>query len=432
MNALNYEAVHFIGIGGVGMSGMAFILSESGIRVTGSDLVENQMICTLRQSGIQASIGFHKAENLPSTCDLVVFSSAISSDNPEIIEAKKRGIPMLRRGLFLAELGKGFPFTIAVSGSHGKTTATAMLVHIFKCLGVKPAYMIGGSVAGWSTSASLGEGQVFITEIDESDGTQSYFKPDVSIILNVEDDHAWSAGGKDELFESFRQVASNSKHCFVWKDAHTQELLNDIETVTLISTHEIDPHLQVPQIGQHNLIDASMALEAALAYGLDKYSIIKALASFPGVKRRMTKHGEDVARQILLLEDYAHHPTELDCFYKALQEIANGRKLVIVFQPHRYERIKRYHREFSRVLAKFDQVILLPPFAAWKADQGLADPKKLLSELNPGQGIYWQDAFGELPAYALNFFPNQNVIVSIVGAGDISKLVEPLTKVYGL
>ncbi|MCK5834237.1 MAG: hypothetical protein KAG98_00715 [Lentisphaeria bacterium] len=429
---LDYESVHFIGIGGVGMSGMATILKESGTKVTGSDLVSNHSIIGLRSSGIEIKIGPHQTFNVSKDCDLVVFSSAVGTSNPEMIEAKRRGIPVIRRGLFLAELGKSFPFTIAVSGSHGKTTTTAMLVHIFKSLELNPAYMVGGAVATWSTNASLGSGKVFITEIDESDGTQSYFEPDLSIILNIEDDHAWSAGGKDQLFESFKTVAQKSKQCFSWKGAHTQELLSTIGTVIMVSDENLDPKLTVPQIGQHNLIDATMALQAALAYGLKKDDVIKALSTFPGVKRRMTKHGEDLDRQLLLLEDYAHHPTELACFYEALQEVANGRKLVIIFQPHRYERIKRYHHEFSLVLAKFDQVILLPPFAAWKADQSLADPKLLLSELVEGQGIYWQGTPDELPAYALKFFPIEQVIVSVVGAGDIAKLVEPLTQAFGL
>ena len=430
MNKLNYERVHFIGIGGVGMSGMATILNELGIFVTGSDLIENQMIVSLKKSGIKVSIGHQQGSNLPVSCDLVVFSSAVQVDNLELVEANNRGIKTIRRGLFLAELGQSFPFTIAVSGSHGKTTTTAMLVHIFKTIGFDPAYMVGGAVATWSSNASFGAGQVFITEIDESDGTQSYFHPDVSIILNVEDDHAWSAGGKDQLFESFRQVAQNSNQCFVWSNTQTQELLGELDSVTLIM--DVDSQIKVPQIGNHNLIDASMALQVALAYGLDRSAIIEALASFPGVKRRMTQHGEDSARQILLLEDYAHHPTELDCFYDALQEIANGRSLVIVFQPHRYERIKRYHREFSTVLAKFDQVILLPPFAAWKADQGLADPRLLMSELNAGQAIYWEGELSDLPQAAVDFFPSEKVIVSIVGAGDISNIVEPVIKAFGL
>jgi len=432
MNVLNYEIVHFIGIGGVGMSGMAIILKELGCQVTGSDLVQNQSTIGLTASGIEVSIGSHQAENIPKGCELIVFSSAVSASNPEMVEAKKRGIPTIRRGLFLAELGHKFPFTIAVSGSHGKTTTTAMIAHVFKNLGVNPAYMVGGTIANWSANASLGSGEVFITEIDESDGTQSYFEPDISIILNVEDDHAWSAGGKDALFDSFKKVAQNSQKCYVWKEPLAEKLLSSVDTVTMVTSANIEPKLVIPQVGQHNLIDATMALQAALAYGFKKEEVIEALANFPGVKRRMTKHGEDVDRQLLLFEDYAHHPTELECFYEALQEIANGRKLVIIFQPHRYERIKRYHHQFAKVLAKFDQVILLPPFAAWTADQSLADPKLLLTELTEGQGIYWQGTSEELPGYAIEFFPSEQVIVSVVGAGDIAQLVGPLTQAFGL
>ena len=431
MNDLDYGAVHFIGIGGVGMSGMATILDEFGTKVTGSDLVTNQSIVNMKKSGIRISIGPHQALNLPTRCDLVVFSSAIPTDNPELVAAIRKGVPTIRRGLFLAELGQRFPFTIAISGSHGKTTTTAMLVHIFKSLGLNPAFMVGGTVATWSTSASFGAGKIFITEIDESDGTQRYFYPDVSVILNVEDDHAWSAGGKDELFDSFRQVALNSKQCFAWKDSHTQNLLHSIESVTLVSEQAIDSQLKVPQIGHHNLIDANMALQAALAYGLDRKQVMTALATFPGVKRRMSTHGEDSERNILLIEDYAHHPTELECFYGALQEIANGRKLVIIFQPHRYERIKRYHQEFSKVLSKFDKVILCPPFAAWKADQSLADPKLLMRELSPDQGVYWEGNFSDLPKYVVEHCPSEEVVISVVGAGDISQLVEPLAQALG-
>ena len=408
------------------MSGMASILLELGASVSGSDLKESSTTTRLVVQGAKISIGTHQAEHIPSGCDLVIFSSAVNPTNKEYIEAKAQNIRLVRRGIFLAELAKGFTSTIAVSGSHGKTTTTAMLVHIFKSCGLDPAYMIGGSVIGNGANASAGDQTVFITEIDESDGTQAFFKPHISLILNIEDDHAWSAGGVKALFESFQSVARVSNHCFAWKSHDTTKLLSPFSSVEFIDQADIPNQLEVPQIGLHNLIDATMAMKAALAYGLDQTQIIDALSTFPGVKRRMTTHGKDESRNLILLEDYAHHPTELDFLYHALRGVSQGKELAIIFQPHRYERVKRYHKEFSEVLAKFDKVILVPPFAAWKQDSALADPKLLLVDSDPEKVKYCEKPLTTVPQLALDFFPTTNAIIAVVGAGDVASIIPEL------
>jgi UDP-N-acetylmuramate--alanine ligase len=174
-----------------------------------------------------------------------------------------------------------------------------------------------------------------------------------------------------------------------------------------------------------------MALEVSRRFGLAGSAILKALSTFPGVCRRMMTHGYDAQRQLLLMEDYAHHPTELDCLFQALKEQAGDRALAIIFQPHRYERIKHYHHQFSEVLSKFDRVILLSPFAAWKTDYDLADPRLLLAEMEEGQGVFWSGDFSQLPEFALQFFPSSQVVIAVVGAGDVTQVVNPLKKVLG-
>ena len=425
--------IHFIGIGGVGMSGIALILSELGYSISGSDLIRSYGSKALEALGVSLEYGPHCGENLPPETDIVVYSSAVTPENLEYVTAIHKGIRLVRRGEFLAEMAMSFPVSVAVSGSHGKTTTTAMLVHILKENGLNPAYMVGGAVCGWESAASAGDAKILVTEIDESDGTQAHFLPTIALILNIEDDHAWSAGGTDALFQSFRTVAESSEQTFAFCDGMTESVLSGVNQVEFLTEDDIPAELTVPQAGLHNRKNAYAAILAAEQLGISRLNAIKAMATFPGVSRRMTTIADDKIRDFTLIEDYAHHPTEVRATIDALREAYPNRNLAVIFQPHRYERVKRYKAEFAMELKAADQIWVTPPFAAWVNDDSLASPEEIVSLMNHKNAVYIDtpnDDFTDLVREIRANIATDNVVLAVFGAGTITKLCPVLKDIY--
>ena len=207
---LPWKHIHFTGIGGAGMSALAHLMLQRGIQVTGSDLEMNKSVKMLQQSGAEINIGH--MEFIPEDSDILVYSAAVSEDNPELKAAQKLGISSIKRGKFLAEVAARYDTVIAVAGSHGKTTVTSMIAHILRICGKSPDYVIGGTPAGGMPAAAAGSGKFFITEADESDRSLALLSPSIGVVVNVEDDHSWSAGGRDKLFEAFKTFADQSEH----------------------------------------------------------------------------------------------------------------------------------------------------------------------------------------------------------------------------
>lgn len=424
---------HFIGIGGVGMSGIALLVSGLGASVSGSDLEETLSVKMLSNQGVDVVVGPHSAGNVPNDVDVVVFSSAVKPDNPERIRADQLNVRVVRRGEFLAELAKEFDFSIAVSGSHGKTTTTAMMAHILKESGKNPAFMVGGKVIGWQNSAGIGDAKILVTEIDESDGTQAFFHANCAVILNIEDDHAWSAGGREKLFDSFRKVANQSQKTFAWGGEFPNQILQSVEQVEFLNEDKIPEELSVPQVGAHNRYNAYAALKAVGQVGISEKQAIEALKSFPGVDRRMTTLFENENTNFTLLEDYAHHPTELRSLLNALHESWPNRSINLIFQPHRFERVKRYGSEFAVELSAADSVVVVSPFAAWCNDSDLANPKQIADEIVDTKKIYIDvknDDFTEVVNHVKTNFPKENSVIAIVGAGTITRIGPNLTDYY--
>ena len=364
-----YRKVHFIGVGGVGMSGLALILLERGVEVSGSDTSVSDYTTRLQARGAEITFQ-HAAENVPQTADLLVYSSAVPKDNPEMVAASEKGIRTVQRGIFLAELADYYPCVIAVAGSHGKTTTTAMIAHILRQCGVKPAFLVGGDVQGWPANASAGARQVFVTEVDESDGTQAYLKATYGVVVSVEDDHCWNVGGESELKSCFETFAKKADFILAWKSEEVEKLFKNHERLTLYSEADIPSGMEVGVPGDYNLINATLALRVVERLGLDRRKVINALQSFPGVKRRFTKWLATPDNAKVVIEDYAHHPTELKAVMSALRREYPEHCLNVIFQPHRFERVRRYGREFSRVLEDADNVTVVRPFAAWKRNPG--------------------------------------------------------------
>jgi UDP-N-acetylmuramate--alanine ligase len=406
------------------MSGIATILLDCGVCISGSDEVNSPGTDRLLARGAAIGRG-HAAANLPTAADVVVYSSAVSPANPELAAAQQRQLPCIRRGEFLARLATFFECVIAVGGSHGKTTTTAMIAHILKECGLRPGFLIGGEVNGWELPATAGSGRILVTEVDESDGTQAFMHSTCAVVTNIEDDHCWSLGGIEPLEACFQTFAALAQRVICWSTPATQRLFADLRQVTYLEPTAIPANLALPVPGQHNRTNATLAVEAAVAAGAEREEAIQALSSFPGVGRRMTERFVSPDRQVRIVEDYAHHPTELQAALQTLREAYPESRLVAVFQPHRFERVKRYAQDFSRILATADRVVVVRPFAAWVGDGDIADPSSIARDITDVPCRYWDGEFDALAADLLQDLRTRpgEAVVAVIGAGDVNRVI---------
>lgn len=418
-----WRHVHLTGVGGVGMAGLAHILADLGVRVTGTDEKDSDMLQSLRLRGMDVQTGHDAAQ--VADADTLVYSSAVSEANPERRMAVSCDIPTLRRGDFLAQLAELFPNVVAVAGSHGKTTTTAMLAHIMQRCGMEPGFLVGGRIDGWARSACVGKGEVLITEVDESDGTQALMRCSHAIIVNIEDDHCWSVGGMEALERCFAEFADRADHVIAWSCEASDRLLAEHPHVHLLSRQDMPDGLALPFAGEHNRVNATLALEAALQLGIDRTDALAALTTFPGVVRRLTEHLVSSVGAVALVEDYAHHPTELRAALAALREHYPAHRLLVVFQPHRHERVRRYAGAFAKELSQADEVIVFRPFAAWTDDDGLADPEEIARGIAGVPSRYWDGPIETLSGAVANRARacRSPLVVAVIGAGDVGALV---------
>jgi UDP-N-acetylmuramate--alanine ligase len=407
--------LHFIGIGGAGMSGLALICAELGASVSGSDRSESSYMERLRAAGLDPIIG-HDAANLPEGAEVVV-STAIGADNPELALARERGVEPIHRGALLAELCAEKRL-IAVAGTHGKTTTTAMLVWALRGLAAGPAFFVGGEVPGLgpggeAANAGWGSGEWVIAEADESDGSFLDLKPEIAVVTNIEMDHHSRWGSVAELRAAFGQFTSGARAVVRPEDS------------------ELEIELAVP--GHHNLLNARATVLAAEAAGFEPAKVAGALADFPGVKRRLELKGSRDG--VRIYDDYAHHPTEVRAALSALREQGPGR-LVAVFQPHLYSRTKAFGEEFGVALALADEVVVLEVYPAREQPVGeLAGVSGLqvaqaAAERMGGRRVFWlpdpkADALARLLDRNQAVGVSDQVLVTI-GAGDVFKLGEAL------
>jgi UDP-N-acetylmuramate--alanine ligase len=412
--------LHFIGIGGAGMSGLALVCAELGASVTGSDRRESSYMERLRAAGLDPIVG-HDAANLPEGAEVVV-STAIGADNPELALARERGVEPIHRGALLAELCAEKRL-IAVAGTHGKTTTTAMLVWALRGLGADPAFFVGGEVPGLgpggeAANAGWGSGEWVIAEADESDGSFLDLKPEIAVVTNIEMDHHSRWGSVAELRAAFAEFTAGARAVVRPEDS------------------ELEIELAVP--GQHNLLNARAAVLAAQAAGFEPAKVAAALADFPGVKRRLELKGSRDG--VRIYDDYAHHPTEVRAALSALREQGSGR-LIAVFQPHLYSRTKAFGVEFGAALALADEVVVLDVYPAREQPVGeLAGVSGLqvaqaAAERMGGRRVFW---LPDPKADALARLLDRNHAVGVVeqvlvtiGAGDVFKLGEALVSREG-
>ncbi len=425
MLSFPWNNVHFVGVGGVGMSGLALILLESGVSVSGSDQDYTKGCRRVERYGGTVYSGHSAAQVAPDT-DVLVYTSAVDEENPELLEAEQRNISMYRRGEFLARMAQCFGTVVGVAGSHGKTTTTAFLAHILKRVGWQPGYLIGGEVPAWPAPAAAGRGDVFVTEVDESDGTQALMHCTYGVVLNVEDDHCWRLGGEEDLKKCFHNFASNAQELVVaQEDSTMRELFSDHANAVFVSEGEYSSKVEIPVPGEHNRRNAGTALAIAEAMGAPLDACRAALKDFPGVSRRMTVHYEDPGGHVRLVEDYAHHPTELKAALETIREEFPGHEMTVVFQPHRFERVRRYAAGFAEVLQEVERVVVTDPFAAWMTASEPVDVRKILPEKPKGEAFYWNKTYEELAKKLVGEVEMQEspAVIIVVGAGDIEKII---------
>lgn len=382
--------VHFIGIGGIGMSGIARVLIEMGYQITGSDLRDNSNVADLRELGARVFIG-HRAENVDPSVDVVVYSSAVDHQNPEILKARQIGIPIITRGEMLAELFR-LKEGIAVSGSHGKTTTTSMIASILENAGYDPTVIIGGKLQRVGGNAKLGRGDLLISEADESDGSFLKLSPIVAVVTNIDREHLDFYGSYEKLVESFSgfvdSVPFYGFSVVNGDDGGVREAVREIgkKVITCsvegqgdVFARDLAPEkgrygftvfwggkelgrINLPIGGRHNVYNALLSTAVALNLGIDFSTIRESLESFRNADRRMDFKG--VVNGMPVFDDYGHHPTEMNCVISALREMYPSKRIALVFQPHRYSRTHLLFDDFVKVLNLPDKTYILEIFPA--------------------------------------------------------------------
>nr|WP_246859531.1 UDP-N-acetylmuramate--L-alanine ligase [Dickeya oryzae] len=456
--------IHFVGIGGAGMGGIAEVLANEGYEISGSDLAPNAVTQQLTDLG--ARIYFHHRPENVNEASVVVVSSAISADNPEIIAAHEARIPVIRRAEMLAELMR-FRHGIAIAGTHGKTTTTAMVTSIYAEAGLDPTFVNGGLVKAAGTHARLGSSRYLIAEADESDASFLHLQPMVAIVTNIEADHMDTYQGD---FENLKQTFINFLHNLPFyghavmclDDAVIRELLPKVGRHITTYGFSEDADVRVADYrqvgaqglftlarqgkpllnvtlnapGRHNALNAAAAVAVATEEGIDDESILQALVRFQGTGRRFDFLGEFPLQPVngksgsaMLVDDYGHHPTEVDATIKAARAGWPDKRLVMVFQPHRYTRTRDLYDDFAHVLSQVDVLLMLDVYPAGEAPIPGADSRSLCRTIR-GRGkidpimVPDVETLPELLAQALQ----GDDLVLVQGAGNIGKLARRLAE----
>lgn len=440
--------VHFVGIGGSGMSGIARILLGMGHKVTGSDLRDTSNVAALRELGAEIRIG-HAAEHLGNP-DTVVVTSALWPTNPEYLLAKQRGIPVIHRSQALAYLTTKHRL-VAVAGAHGKTTSTGMIITALLELGVSPSFVNGGVIAALGSSSAAGTDDLFVIEADESDGSFLHYDTAIALITNVDPDHLDHYGSLEAFEAEFGKFAQGAKE-FVAISAddpgavrvtgllHGKRIITfgraESATVRLTEvdasgarvsfTVQVDgvghsAELSIP--GEHNAINAAGALAVLTGLGFDAGAALAAIATFGGTERRFELHGE--RRGVRVYDDFAHHPTEVSAALKAARAVVGEGKLITVFQPHLYSRTRLMHREFAEALSASDQVVVLDIYAAREDPEPGVTGVLVANSFADQTQVHYVPNWDDAPDVAASLAHDGDFIITM-GCGDVYRMVPAL------
>jgi len=418
------RALHFIGIGGAGMSGLALVAKQLGATVTGSDQAESSYAERLRAAGIEPVIG-HDAANLPDGAEVVV-STAIPDDNPELAAAREAGVPVLHRGDLLGELSR-MKRTIAVGGTHGKTTTASMIALALLDTGREPAFLIGGELRAAGTNASWGAGEWAVIEADESDRSFLKLRRDVAVVTNVELDHHATYGSLSELQEAFAEFTGVAETVVSGTGGLGADNLEIGPGTSRFEVDGAEVELQVP--GEHNILNALAALAALRAAGVEPAEAAPALAKFTGAGRRFEPHGR-TASGAEVYDDYAHHPTEVRATLAAARTLG-PRRLVAAFQPHLYSRTEMLAREFGQALALADLIVVLDIYRAREHPEDFPGVSGYLvaeaaADAAGGRPVWWMPAIDDAERNLRAELTEGDVFISL-GAGNVDELAKRLT-----
>ena len=424
--------LHFVGIGGAGMSGLALVAKQLGADVSGSDRAESSYSARLQAVGIEPAIG-HAADNVPDGADVVV-STAIPESNPELARARELALRVLHRGELLAEVA-GLKRSIAVAGAHGKTTTTGMLAHVLRETGRDPAFVIGGELREAGTNAAWGEGDWIVVEADESDRSFLKLDPDVAVITNVELDHHTTYGSEADLIAAFDEFAAKAGEVIAWADApigadaRRYALPEDVHLVAGGSRFVVDGtdvELRVP--GAHNILNALAALAASQAAGVPLAEAAPALATFDGTGRRFEPRGATAAGA-RIFDDYAHHPTEVRATLEAAKTLGADR-VVAVFQPHLYSRTQHLAKQFGDALATADAAMVVDIYPARERAEDYPGVTGYLvaratAAAAHGRPVWWIPSMDEAQQVLAKELREGDVLLTL-GAGNVDSLAERL------
>jgi UDP-N-acetylmuramate--alanine ligase len=456
------KQLHFIGIGGSGMSGIAEVLLSLGYQVSGSDLSESASVKRLRTLGATIIIG-HAANNIAGA-DVVVISSAVKADNPEVIAAKAARIPVVARAMMLAELMR-FKQGIAIAGTHGKTTTTSLISHVLDCAGLDPTCVIGGRLNSIGTNARLGKGEYLVAEADESDASFLYLKPIMAVVTNIDQDHMETyahdfAKLKSAFVEFLEHLPFYGLAVLCADDANVREIMPRLSkpmmtygfsehaelralnvrasnakmlfsTVQQRDGRTLDIELNLP--GMHNVLNALSAIAIAREVGVADENIAKALASFTGVGRRFQRYGDvKIAGggAYTLVDDYGHHPVEMAATIAAARGAFPERRVLLAFQPHRFTRTRDLFEDFVRVLSTVDELVLADVYAAGEAAIVAADGRALMRAIRVAGKIEptFVDTADEIAAAVEDRVRDGDVVITM-GAGSVGGVAPRLANV---
>ena len=445
--------VHFIGIGGIGMSGIAEVLHTLGYKVQGSDQADSQNVQRLREKGIECMVG-HKAENL-GAAEVVVVSSAVKKNNPELIAAREKLLPVVRRAEMLAEIMR-FRNAIAIGGTHGKTTTTSMVAALLDAGGLDPTVVNGGIINAYGTNARMGQGDWMVAEADESDGTFLKLPADIAIVTNIDPEHLDHYGSFDKVRDAFRQFVENVPFygfgVMCIDHPEVQALVSKIEDRRVITygenkqadvrfsnvrmdgvvsefdvvirdrkqgTETTIEGLRLPMPGKHNISNATAAITVAHQLGIGPDAIRAGLASFGGVKRRFTRTGS--WNGVEVFDDYGHHPVEIKAVLKAARSACKG-KVIAIAQPHRFTRLRDLFDDFASCFNDADTIMVAPVYAAGEDPIEGITSEALVARIRAGghrDARYIEGAAAIAPLVKEMAEPGDFVVM--LGAGNITQ-----------
>ncbi|RDX36260.1 UDP-N-acetylmuramate--L-alanine ligase [Kangiella sp. HD9-110m-PIT-SAG07] len=448
------KRIHFVGIGGAGMSGIAEVLLNLGYAVSGSDLRQSHVTERLKKLGAEIFLG-HRSNNILDV-DVVVCSTAIPKNNPEIEAAKERRVPIVRRAEMLSELMR-FRHGIAVAGTHGKTTTTSLLASIYAEGGYDPTFVIGGLLNSAGSNAKLGKSRYFIAEADESDASFLHLQPMVSVVTNIEADHMDTYGGdfknlENNFIEFLHNLPFYGLAVMCIDDETVLELIPKLSRPTVTygfdkkadvraidykqkgtksyfkvvrrdCVGQLDIELNLP--GEHNVQNALAAIAVATDDGVSDKAIQKALAEFEGIGRRFQMYGDFTVndKTVTLVDDYGHHPSEVNATIKALRKSWPERRLVMVYQPHRYSRTRDLYEDFCSVLSEVDELLMLEVYSAGEEPVPGADSRSLCRSVRMRGKVepIFVESISDLPEVLHHALEDGDVLVT-QGAGNVGSL----------